>query len=195
MATEYFTLTEFRGLPDMGSQQAYPDARIEAAEDYIVGTLEREVNTAFVERTRVETHDGGCYSILLDHAYVQSITSVTVDGTALTVSELQAPAGLLQRIVADTPQWFDNGHQNVVVTYVYGYSSTPPLDIKEAVMQGVRSYLLSKKTSGGTDDRRTQLSTEGGTMSLVIAGEDRPTGYPELDAVINRWHGAEAGFA
>ena len=37
------------------------------------------------------------------------------------------------------------------------------------------------------DDRRTSLSTEQGTVSYVIAGEDRPTGYPDVDAVIMRW--------
>jgi hypothetical protein len=54
-------------------------------------------------------------------------------------------------------------------------------------MQGTRARLLTMDSQAGIEDRRTSLSTDAGTIGFVIAGEDRPTGYPEVDAVILGW--------
>jgi hypothetical protein len=74
-----------------------------------------------------------------------------------------------------------------LVTYQAGYSSTPPSDIKEAALQATRARLLTMDSQAGIEDQRTSLSTDQGTVNYVIAGEDRPTGYPEVDEVIMGW--------
>jgi hypothetical protein len=76
------------------------------------------------------------------------------------------------------------------VTYAAGYSATPPADIKDAALQATRARLLTMDSQAGIEDRRTSLSTDQGTISYVIAGENRPTGYPEVDAVILGWKNA-----
>jgi hypothetical protein len=80
------------------------------------------------------------------------------------------------------------GFGNISVTYVAGYSSTPPLDIKEAAMRGTRAYLLETSEKSGVLDRRSSVTNDlGGTTTYVIAGGNNPTGYPQVDAVIVGW--------
>lgn len=186
---DYFTLAELRALPQVSDTTAYSDARCEAAAAYIVGIIEREVGASFVTRTVTdEVHDGGCDRIVLRRPHVLSVTSATEDGAAVT-DELRVRSGVLRRFGAGTfePVVWASGVGNVEVTYEAGYSSTPPADIKEAALQGTRARLLSTNSNAQFDDRRTSLTTDQGVVSFVVAGQDRPTGYPEVDAVILGW--------
>lgn len=186
---EYFTLAEFRAMPDMSDTTKYPEAAVLAAAAYITAIIERECGTSFIGRTVTgELCDGGNYGVVLSRPFVVSVTSATQDGVAVTDS-LRVSGGVVQRFAAGSytqTQW-SSGFGNVAVTYVAGYSSTPPADIKSAAMQGTRARLLEIASTSGVDDRRTSLSTEMGTVSFVIAGEGRPTGYPVVDEVIMGW--------
>lgn len=192
---DYFTLAELRALPHMGDVVKYPDDRVEAAAAYIVGIIEREVGTSFVARTVTETFNGGCSKVVLDNASVQSITSVTVSGTPLTLGNVHERGGVVTYIIGNAKQFFSVGYDNVVVVYEAGYSSTPPPDIKEAALKGTRAHLLATAQNTAMDDRRTTLTTEGGTVAFTVAGKDQPTGYPEVDATILAWRDTEVGFA
>jgi hypothetical protein len=186
---EYFTLAELRALPDVSDATRYTDARCLAAAAYITAIIERECNTSFISRAVTdETHDGGCYEIFLNKPWVLSITSATENGTTVT-DTLRYKSGAVRRYATGsyTPRPWLQGFDNVKVTYAAGYSATPPSDIKDAAMQGTRARLLTMDSQAGIEDRRTSLSTDAGTIGFVIAGEDRPTGYPEVDAVILGW--------
>jgi hypothetical protein len=186
---EYFTLAELRALPDVDDTTRYSEARCLAAAAYITSIIERETGTSFISRAVAdEIHDGGCYEIVLRKPFVISVTSATEDGVAVT-DTLRASSGVLRRFSAGTytPLRWADGVGNVSVTYAAGYSSTVPGDIKEAAIQGTRARLLSTDSQAGIEDRRTSMSTEQGTVNYVIAGEDRPTGYPEVDEVIMGW--------
>jgi hypothetical protein len=51
-----------------------------------------------------------------------------------------------------------------------------------------RDRLMSQGSQNGIDVRRTSVTNDlGGTIQYVLPGEKRPSGYPELDAVIGRW--------
>lgn len=189
MALSYFTLPELRALPQVSDAVTYTDARCTAAGEYIEAVIERAVGTSFVERTvTAEVHDGGTYGIVLDSSHALSITSATEDGVAVT-DTLSVKGGLLYRFAAGatSPTRWARGTRNVTVTYKAGYSTTPPADVKEAALKGTRAHLLATNSNAGVDDRRTSMNTELGTIQYVIAGEDRPTGYPEVDAVIMGW--------
>lgn len=192
---DYFTLDELRALPHMGDTVKYPDDRVEAAAAYIVGIIEREVGTSFVERTVTEVRDGGCYKLILDTAHVRSVTSVTVDGTPLDVADIVEDGGVLRWVVGLTKQRFATGFHNVTIVYKAGYSAAPPADIKEAALKGTRAHLLATGQNTAMDDRRTSLNTEAGTISFTVAGADHPTGYPEVDATIVAWRDLDPGFA
>lgn len=185
---DYFTLPELRALPDVDDAVAYPDARCEAAAAHIVGIIEREVGTAFIPRTITdEVHDGGSNRVHLRRGYVIDVTSAKEDGVTVTDTLYATKGGDLLRLVGTTPQTWAVGYGNVKVTYRYGYSLTPPSDVKEMALKGTRAHLLATAADVAMDDRRTSLSTDMGVLTFTVAGENRPTGYPEVDAMILGW--------
>lgn len=196
---DYFTLDELRALPQMGDTVKYPDDRVEAAAAYIVGIIEREVDTAFVSRTVTnEIHDGGGATIVLDHADVTAVTTLTVDGVAVDPSNYVVTSG----VVRLTSGVFGAGIGNVSVTYTYSQGDILDgvsfADVKEVALKGTRAHLLATGQNTAMDDRRTSLNTEAGTISFTVAGTDHPTGYPEVDATIVAWRnrvGGLGGFA
>jgi hypothetical protein len=111
------------------------------------------------------------------------LTSVTVDGVAVTVGLLTANSGVLRYLDRGTV-WPTTAEANVVVVYSAGEYTTCPADVKDTVMQATRDRLLSQSDRAGVDVRRTSMNTEFGTVNYVIPGEKRPTGYPDLDALI-----------
>lgn len=188
MALDYFTEAELRALPDMSSETS---ARILAAGEWAQGVIEREVGTSFVARTvTAEIHDGGCDAIVLDKPFVISVTSATEDGVAVT-DTLRVRHGVLRRFsgaTSFTPITWTSGVGNVSVTYQAGYSSTPPADIKEAALAATRWHLLEGRASNVHSPRQTSITNDmGGTVNFAVAGTDRPTGYPDVDAVIVGW--------
>lgn len=188
MTLDYFTLAELRALPDVTAGE-FTDAQITTAGEFMQEAVEGACQASFVGRSTVETLDGtGGTSLRLKTPHVISITSVTVDGVTLT-DQFTVDAGILERRTAGTytPQPWTRGRRNVVVTYSAGYSSTVPKDIKDAVMWAARDRLISQSSQNGVDVRRTSMTNDFGTVQYVLPGENRPTGYPELDAVISRW--------
>lgn len=194
----YFTTAELRALPDMSDTTTYSDAKLEAAHDWIASVIERECGTSFVARTRTEKRNGsGTDILLLSAPYVLSITSVTVDETAFTAAEVAdlEPAsfidgsleGYLGVVYRPNGYYWSQGTRNVEITYEAGYTSTPPADIKEAALAAARYHLLAKAPTSSLSDRATSITNEFGNVQLSVAGEDRPTGLPEVDATIMAW--------
>jgi hypothetical protein len=187
VALEYFTLAEIRALPDV-TEGGYSDAVIEAANAHFVSIVEREVGTSFISRTVTdEVHDGGVYEIILKKRFVLSVTSATENGTAVTDTLSVSSNGLLQRFATGsyTPKVWLSGSRNIRVTYSAGYSATCPADLKSAVMWATRDRLITQGSQNGIDVRRTSVTNDlGGTTQFLLPGEKRPTGYPELDALI-----------
>lgn len=184
---DYFTLAELRAKPDMSDIERFSNEECEAAAGYIVGIIEREVGTSFILRHYVdEPHDGGVDTLVLDESFVRSVTSATEDGVDVT-DVLQVRGDVVHRLRGGAPVPWAWGYSNVLVTYVAGYSSGVPGDVKEAALKGTRAHLLANAQDVGLNDRRTSMSTEQGVINFVVAGEDRPSGYPEVDAMILGW--------
>lgn len=182
---DYFTLAEFRTLPDC-TGSLFSDAQINAAAAHFVSIVEREVfgegGEGFIPREFTVTLDGsGRSAIILPHAHISAIDTITVDDVAVLPVDLAYANGIL-RYLAGT--YWTYGVANIVVTYTAGKYATCPPDVKDAVMWATRDRLLSQSDQAGIDVRRTSMNTEYGTVNYVIPGEKRPTGYPELDALI-----------
>lgn len=188
--TEYFTLAELRALPDMDNETRYPDARVEVEAAFVVARIESFVGTSFVARTVTdEVHDGGGDAVVLDWPHVLSVTSATEDGAAVT-DTLSVRDGVLRRYSdasSFTPLRWLSGSRNVTVTYDRGYTSAVPDDIKAAALQWTRMRLLSTSSQAGNDARATSQTTEAGVMQFTVAGPDRASGYPEVDATLVDW--------
>jgi hypothetical protein len=176
----YFEIAELREIPDVSDPVKFPDARLTAARAWIEAIIERHVGTSFVDRARVRTVDGDGRSSLLLPGYARSVTSVTVSGLAVTEFVLSS-AGILT-LTAGT---FTYGTQNVVVTYIE--NATPagvPEDLKWAALEAAR-YKLKERDSRISSRTLSEFDGEGGTTRFAIPSEDRPTGLPDVDAVIN----------
>lgn len=188
---DYFTLAELRALPDVSNASKYPDSRVLDVAAQFVAIIEREVGVAFIARTvTAERHDGGTDEITLNRGYVRSITSATENGVAVSDTLTADAGGVLLRFSGangGTPISWASGRRNVSVTYVHGYSAAPPADIKAQALKATRLELMATAATNGMNDRQTSLSTEQGVIGFIVAGPDRPTGYPQLDAVIKGW--------
>lgn len=187
----YFTEAELRDLPQMSDTTKYTTVRVTAARNWIEGVIERKVGTSFVAQTVTdEVHDGGVYSIALHSALVLSVTSATENGVAVT-DTLSVKGGVLERFAAGAtiPSAWATGCRNIKVTYQSGYSATPPADIKEAALSAARDWLLRRYGAQGASDRAISLQTEMGNIVYATASDkhDRPTGIPDVDAVIMGW--------
>lgn len=193
---DYFTLTEFRLLPDVASTSDYPDAKVLAAAAYFVDIVEREVGHPFIPRSYTENLRGnGSTALVLSHPYIQSLTTVTVGGVSVNVAGLDATSGILRYATTTafgTTAWTYGAA--VVVTYSAGPYATCPDDIKDSVMWATRDRLISQSELSGSWDRKTSVSNEFGTTQYVLPGEKRPTGYPELDALIASYCRTTAAF-
>lgn len=189
---EYFTLDELRALPQVSDTLSYGDDRCEAAAAWAVALIEREIGASFILREYTETHDGGCSEIFLSRAYAVTNPSPTAteNGTAVT-ADLRVQTGILRKFSGATsyiPQSWLPGVGNIEVTYSAGYTAEPPADIKEIALQLTRLHLLETDSHAVADARATQLTNEmGGTTTYAVAGKDRPTGYPAIDAVISAY--------
>lgn len=182
---DYFTLDELRALPHVGDETQFPNERCEAAAAYIVGIIEREVGTSFVAREWTQTFDGGVRSLALTQSggYVLSIEQVLAAGVDVTDQAVLRGSYAARR---DASPWAP-GVQTLTVKYKGGYSATPPPDVKEQALNGTRSHLLATADGSALNQRRTSLTTDQGVVAFVVAGENRPTGYPEVDAMILGW--------
>lgn len=180
---DYFTLAEFRTLPDMSVAETYTEAKVLAAAAYFTAIVEEEL-WPMVPRTYTETLDGSGQSTLLLARNATSLTTVTVDGAAVSTTLLNSRNGVI-RYRNGTTTFAGTELGNVVVTYVAGETSCPP-DIKDAVMWATRDRLLSQADQSGVDVRKTSVSTDFGTTNYILPGEKRPTGYPDLDAILMR---------
>ncbi len=180
---DYFTVTEFRALPDMDDADAYTEAKILAAAAYFTAIVEEEL-WPMTSQSYTETLDGDYATSLFLGREATSLTSVTVDGTAVSTSLLTCTNGVVRyKSLGQTFSGAANG--NVVVVYAAG-ESTVPADIKNAVMWATRDRLLAQGDLSGVDVRKTSVNTDFGTTNYILPGEKRPTGYPELDAILLR---------
>ena len=202
MALEYFTIDEFRALPHMGDATKYPTGRVEAVAARVVTAAESSAGVSFIPRTHVDVKsgsransDGGAITLMKRRPIaVTGVSQSGVDLTAPEVAELRVTRGVLRWFAGggSTPSasW-ESGTDNLEVTYTAGYATVPD-DVKEAVMQATRSLLLSGAAQSAMDARRTSITTEAGTINFTTPGEGRPTGYPEVDEVLERYRRTRA---
>lgn len=181
-----FTDAELRAFDatfnDAGA--VYTAAKIAEAREYAEERLESLCGVSFVQRGYRETLDGpGGTDLITEKVNVTAITSGSIDGTALTSTELADiavyPEGVLRR---KTLGAWGTGDRNVSVLYVHGYSQ-PPEPVRIAAMSLARERLMAT-----ADFRRAEtISTDVGVLRQSIAGRDGYTGLPDVDQIINEY--------
>lgn len=183
---DYFTVAEFQA--DMPDCSDFTEAEILAAAAHFTTIVEREVfgedGGGFVPRAVTTAIDGpGGSLLILPHANVSTITSITVGGVTVDPDDLSCRNGMVRYLVP-TNGW-TCGIDNIEVTYTVGKYAECPADVKSAVMWATRDRLISQSAEHTQDPRQSSMTNDlGGTVTYVLPGEKRPTGYPELDALI-----------
>lgn len=194
----YFTEAELRDLPQMSDAVKYTSAGVTSATNWIESVIERKVGTSFIARTFTETYDGDTANaaggrLVLKQPFATAVTAVNSNGVLFTAGqllELMLRSGVLVRRPTGSyyPMPWAPGVTNITVTYSASYSTTPPADIKEAALTAARDWLLRRYAQQGTSDRTMSLSTEMGNVVYATANDlFRPTGIPDVDAVIMGW--------
>jgi hypothetical protein len=195
VAALLFDVAEIREVyPELADTQRYTSAEIRRARDEATARLEEASNVAFATRRTVETISGDDTTrLLLPDVEVTGVASVTIyeetipgpdavedafDATELADVEIDGPAGVLKRTDGDV---WPRGHRNVVVEYEHGFEF-PPEPVRRAAMKlAVEALVPSALPS-----RALSQTTDLGEIRMSVANPEagRPTGDPEIDAVI-----------
>ncbi|MCU4184022.1 hypothetical protein K6U06_06595 [Acidiferrimicrobium sp. IK] len=108
--------------------------------------------------------------------YAGSINGVALDPTA-DVPMIKVEQGAL--VWADYRPWISGRY----TLWVAHGDPVPPRDLRRACGKYV-NHLASTSTY---PDRASQVVTEGATINFALPTPDRPTGIPEIDAVLVRY--------
>jgi len=195
-----FSLADARGLPALTNPATYPNASIFAARILAEQALEDACGVAFVPRYQAaEMIDGNYQStILLRKPRPTLLRSVTVGGVMLSPSDLAQvilkPTGELYRpslwpgtsYYGGSTIWGSQstpgGSGNILVSYEHGYPA-PPARVSRACLLLAKRWLVDSPV----DERTTQVTTEGGTISFMAAGATGLFDLPEVLAVVEQY--------
>lgn len=200
-----FNLPDLRAADRAFADTAkFPTAALSAARSAVTDEFARICGRSFVPKgdTYATTLDNTGF-LLLPHADVTNLLSVTIDGIAQDVTTLQLdPIGKvtgLPKLQAAACQMWDGsiglgspGPGRVVAAYEYGFTYVPN-DLYRAAVQRAR-FILASIASGIPDRATSFVATEGGTYSLATPGSGVwQTGIPDVDAVLARYTIAPKG--
>jgi hypothetical protein len=174
----YVDLAELREVGEI--PEKILDARLVRVRRAFEDLAEDFCGTAFVPRYARDlfSPDGESRAVLLRRFPVRQLLRVAIDGTAQTLSDFGVTrAGALTRDAG----YFPRGDSNVAVAYEHGFDA-PSEELREAAITYASVKILGNDAA--IPERALSMETPGGTFGLSIAGENRPTGIPSVDAVL-----------
>lgn len=185
----YFTIAELRAMDtSYADTDEFPDAALEEVRDGVETDFEEDGHCAFITRSASArlSGDGGT-DLFLPNPMVQSITSVTIDGTALSAEALAALI-IDDSLVYREDEW-PEGRYNIVVEYLHGYETTP-VPIKKRALKVAADRLVPS----GLPANATSEVVDGATYRIAITNERNPYGDPDIITTIRRF-GRSGSFA
>jgi hypothetical protein len=191
MAVPYMTPDQIRAvvgaLADVGK---YPDTVLADLVAEFEEIAEEYRGVAFTPRTAVETQTVGLgtASIVLNRPFVRSITSVVVDGVTIdALTYRSAQPGLLE----SSAGFVAGGAyltSTAVVTYEHGMEA-PPQRLLRCCREYVRICAVADRSNVPRDIIATSADGMSTRFSTPDARAGRPTGYLEVDRLLNRLPG------
>lgn len=136
--------------------------------------MESEVGRSLESANRTETFDGGPWSIFLTNWPVSAMTTVTEDGTALTVTTdfLWYTTGKVIRVVNGYQvAWRAYKPKSIVVAYVGGYLAGSELDH----LGSVCAEAVARAFKKGADNAAIAAGASGQIESVHLEGSDTVT--------------------
>ena len=184
----YFTIAELRARKGLESEAKFSTERLIATRDRIQSIIERDNGVAYVPRyKRVRVDGSGKTNLLLPHPVLRSVRSVRTYSDATTYTSFSAAqiAAIPQNTIGmaertDGSIW-TCGKQNLLVEYEHGYDN-PPDDLKQAALDAAQYFIFGDTAT--MSPRALDVVGEWGTVRYSTPGADRPTGIPDVDAVI-----------
>jgi hypothetical protein len=175
-----FTETALRNFGDRAVADAarYTDTMIAEARDKVTEQFQDVCGVSFVPRYAREALDGtGSQRLKVGHRRVTAIRSASIDGVAVTMSDITPYAGGWLHLDAG----WTAGRQNVALAYEHGHARVP-VEIRKAAMIVARYELISTDLS----DRTISYLNDLGQFRLSIPDARHPTGIPAADEVLLR---------
>lgn len=181
----YATVAQVRALDGLADTTAYPDATLQDGIDFATELIDDYCGTAFEFKafdSFVFDVDTGS-DLFLDVLFIQTITSVKIDGTLQTGYTFKVrPWGVVKFTNLSFP--FD---ATIEVVGTAGFSATAPKRIAWAARTIARDYALNLHTR--TPSRALQITNDLGQIEVraQAGGPGRPTNMPDVNAVLNRF--------
>lgn len=196
MPVPYLVPAQLRSVPGLSDTAAYPDALLARMVAVFEALAESYRGVAFTPRTAtLNVPLGAAFTCPLQRLYlprprVRSVTSVTVDGTAVDAADFEVGdvAGGVT-VVYSAAGWVG---AEAVVVFEHGFdapdSGTWPEG--EMLLEACRTYVRAKVKQAGSGVSRDAISIagpDGGTTrySTPDVSQGRPTGYLEVDELLN----------
>ena len=175
-----FSIADFRarGGRDADKMAA---ARIRTARRLAEDRFEEACRVAFVPRgARASARGDGSGTLLLPHVALRELYGLSIDGVLLGAEELAAleteEPGIVRR--PGRARWPRGAR--IACHYAHGYDG-PSSHVADAVLRLAGEYAMPDTSLPA---RATSISTDVGVFRVSVAGPERPTGIPDVDAVI-----------
>lgn len=154
-----------------------PDAVITTLIASAQALIELEIGRTVESSARVETLDGGAWSLFLKWWPVTSVTTVTEDAVALTPTTdfLWYPRGKLIRVSGGyQTYWRAWKPQSIAVAYVGGYL-VGTHDAELAALRSICAEVVARAFKRGADNAAIPVGASGQIASVTLAGSDSVT--------------------
>lgn len=154
-----------------------PDAVITSLIEDAQAHVEAEVGRTVESAARTETFDGGERTLFLRFFPVTTLTSVTEDGTVLTVDDdfMWYENGGLIRVAGDRQvAWKTLKRQAIDVVYTGGYLS-PDHDAELEHLGSICAEMVARAFRKGADAASIPAGAAGQIQSVTLAGSDTVT--------------------
>lgn len=186
VSAHYVSVPQIRAQSGLSDAVKFPTSLLTLVRDTLADIIDDYCRSPFVQRyEREEFYGDNSDRIYLAHTPVQSLLSVTVDGSSVSTAGFDvAEDGEVVYIDSTFPVSAD-GSRNVSIAYVYGNEGVPADLSIEAARWCRERVLKSVVTSPSQVISETQ---DGRTLrfSTPNPAQGRPTGSIDLDAILVR---------
>lgn len=184
----WMTVDDLRGFDPqvLGNATRFTDAQLTEIIEVASAEIEMILGRAFITRTVTNESSLGDGGVILTTKYrpIRTVTSISIDGVALTAGELATCVIDKDGGRIKYPGGFTY-EKVVLVTYTHGEETTPPTLLLWACKVLCRERLSAPRSPLSARATRFQ-PTDGGSWVLDSGGPAK-TGVPEVDTIISKY--------
>jgi hypothetical protein len=180
----YVDLNTLRNAGDVSDETRFPDQTLDDVRRWWMDLVDDYTGQSFVPMYRLWKSSypwrGGL--LRLDRPNVRAILSASIGGTVVDTTGWDASAaGRVYTATVGNPTVTGSGF--LTVAFEHGHDH-PDGELYDAGITAMRDRLLSSRS--GRASRQTLITNQLGTVRLSQPGDERATGIPEVDSVLNR---------